>query len=379
MRRVEAACAAIALTIVVTGCGTSAVDRAPPQPDRPWHPMTDDGGGIVPGPASTAATNDGYVLPSNRALSEIPPGPPIDRGRVYSLVDLIDLAESTNPTTRIAWNDARRAALVAGIARSTYLPRLTATVAGAAIDTSSHDSGSNVQASSHGLISALTLEWLLFDFGERSSLVEAAEQTSVVSNIAFTAAHQRVIYDVSVAFYAHAASRAAVIAATHSQQNAAAVQAAAEDRFAHGVGTTVEVAQARQAAAQAELARVRANGAASDTYLALLAAVGISPLTQLDVADVSDRPLPVSSKTVDTFVTDALSRRPDLLGAYAAQKASQASLRAAEAEFMPKVFVAATGAYNSDDLTLAGIPSVGQQAATLNVSGNHYVGSVLAG
>ena len=37
---------------------------------------------------------------------------------------LIDLAERTNPNTRVAWNQARDAALAAGIAESQFLPRI---------------------------------------------------------------------------------------------------------------------------------------------------------------------------------------------------------------------------------------------------------------
>jgi outer membrane protein TolC len=91
---------------------------------------------------------------------------------------------------------------------------------------------------------------LLFDFGERAAVVSAAKQVSTIANIAFTAAHQQVIYKVSLAFYSHAAALARVDTADKALVNAQEVQAAAEARYAHGIGTTVEVAQARQATAQ---------------------------------------------------------------------------------------------------------------------------------
>jgi outer membrane protein TolC len=39
-------------------------------------------------------------------------------------------------------------------------------------------------------------------------------------------------------------------------------------------------------------------------------------------------------------VSEALARRPDVLAAYAVEKASMANVRAAEGDFRPKVFVA---------------------------------------
>src|SRR5260370_17026278 len=50
----------------------------------------------------------------------------IDPNHVYSLVELIDIAQRRNPATRVAWEQARQAAINVGIARAAYLPALTA-------------------------------------------------------------------------------------------------------------------------------------------------------------------------------------------------------------------------------------------------------------
>ncbi len=66
-------------------------------------------------------------------------------------------------------------------------------------------------------------------------------------------------------------------------------------------------------------------------------------------------------------------------GAYAAEKASLAAVRAANAEFMPKFFISASGTYSSGGLGITAIPSVGQQVPTLNINGNRFGGSIFAG
>ncbi len=79
-------------------------------------------------------------------------------------------------------------------------------------------------------------------------------------------------------------------------------------------------------------------------------------------------------------MADALGRRPDVLAAYAAQQASLESVKAARAEFMPKVFLSATGAYNNGHLGLTAIPGFGQQSSsTLNISENRFGVTVFAG
>lgn len=129
------------------------------------------------------------------------------------------------------------------------------------------------------------------------------------------------------------------------------MEAAANDRYKHSIGTVVEVSQAHQATAQAKLAVVQADGAAENAYLNLISAMGISPLTRINIAMVSHRRLsPSMTASLQSIISMALARRPDILTAYAAQKAANANVQAAVAEFMPKVFLAGTTAYNNGNL-----------------------------
>jgi len=384
MRGREGAIGVILASLWLSGCATSALDMAPERADRPWMPATTADGEIIAGVRGTSGAEGGYVLPADPALGQVPPPQAVDGSKIYVLPELIDLAESNNPTTRIAWNGARRIALAAGIAESAYLPKVTATVLGGYQGSNGSESALGTSFSSSGTatgtVSAVSLQWLLFDFGERDAVIGAAKQASAISNIAFTAAHQQVIYDVTLAFYAHAAAQARLATAIQSLKNAHSVQAAAEDRARHGIGTVIEVAQARQGAAQANLAVVQATGGAQDGYLTLITAMGISPLTKMKIADVSGRKLsPSMGAPVEAIITEALARRPDVQSAYAAQKASLAGIRASQAEFMPKFFVAATGAYTTGGLAVTALPSPGQESPTVNINGNHLGGSILAG
>jgi outer membrane protein len=365
----------LSVLALLAGCATSSLDLAPAAPDVPWTPATRADGEIVAGtPApATAPRSNSYVLPANpRAAGEAPAPAGLDRSHAYTLAELIDIAESHDPTTRVAWENARDAALATGIARATYLPDLTASVVGAY--QVSHS------ATLRGSISAVSLQWLLFDFGKRSAVVSEAEQLSVMANIGFTAAHQQLIYRVALAYYTHMAARARVGTADAALKNARDVQAAAESRRAHGIGTVVEVAQARQGTAQAELAQVYAIGQAQDTRLALLAAMGISPLTPIRIANPGQRKLSAALiGPIDQVVREALARRTDVLSAYAAHEASVAGLRAAEADFLPKVFLSSTGSYASNTADVSTLPGFGPLPPTLNLSGSHFGATVLLG
>jgi outer membrane protein TolC len=109
--------------------------------------------------------------------------------------------------------------------------------------------------------------------------------------------------------------------------------------------------------------------------------MGISPLTWIKIADIPERKLPSAvTDSVERIVADALGRRPDVLAAYAAQQASLENVRAARAEFLPKLFLSATEAYNTGRLNITAIPSLGQQSpGTVNLTGNRFGVTVFAG
>lgn len=372
---------------LLAACAATSPDLAPPSPNQPWRAPVDAAGNIRPARSASDAGGiaASHVLPSNPALGVLPPAPEsIDADHAYTLPELIDIAQANSPQTRVAWATARAAASAAGIARAAYLPHLSASAVGGyqRFDARNSTLGIGVDntVSGSGAVGALALQWLLFDFGERDAVVDATEQLSSASNIAFTFAHQRVIHEVSVAFYAHSAARTQVDNAEKALVNAREIEAAAQDRYKHGVGTVIDVAQAHQATAQAQLVRVRAQGAVQTTYLALIAAMGISPLTRLKVADVSGRKLSVSmAEPVERIVSEALARRPDMLAAYAAQKASLAKANAAEAAFKPKFFASAVATYGTGRLGVTALPSFDQQPITNNVTSRGPGGSVLFG
>ena len=326
-----------------------------------------------------------FVLSPNPDAGHIPvPRTALSRDHEYDLVELIDVAERENPETRLAWERARNVAIGEGMAASTYLPVITANVLGGYQGASGQNSsfGATVHNSGNvfGSVEAVSVEWLLFDFGGRKNIVGAARKLSDASNIAFTGAHQQVIYAVSIAYYAYVAAVERHQTAIKALTNAKEIEAAAEARYDHGEGTVIETAQARNLTAQAQLFVVNTQGAEQQAYAALLAATGVSPLETIRIAPVMHHLLStLDLAPVDQIVREALTRRPDVLAGYNMLQASQASVRVAEAQNRPKIFLAGTGAYVNGQLGLTAVPSIGEQLPTLNITGNQWNGTVLVG
>jgi len=68
-----------------------------------------------------------------------------------------------------------------------------------------------------------------------------------------------------------------------------------------------------------------------------------------------------------------------MLSAHAAQKVSLANLRAAQAAFLPKIFLSANGAYRTNNIDVVALPGLGGDAPTLNLSGHAAGFTVLLG
>src|SRR6202012_1491339 len=90
-----------------------AKDPAPPSADRPWAPPRL--GDYERELSGRSAREKGYG--SHTA---------VDLGRIYTLPELIDLAQRNNPETRVAWERARMAAAGIGLSESRYYPYLAA-------------------------------------------------------------------------------------------------------------------------------------------------------------------------------------------------------------------------------------------------------------
>ncbi len=97
----------LAMAFVLLAARGVQAQSAPVSPDHPWH-----------GPGEKTIEAEVRRLSDSR-LS-------IDAAKTYTLAELVDLAESHNPETRVAWERARAQAAAFGVARSELYPTLAA-------------------------------------------------------------------------------------------------------------------------------------------------------------------------------------------------------------------------------------------------------------
>jgi TolC family type I secretion outer membrane protein len=337
------------------GLAAHAADPAPPAPDKPWSP---------PGLAA-------YSAPLTNQAAYAANEPRLDENKVYDLPELIDIAERSHPETRVAWERARAAAAAVGLSQSAYYPYLAASAAAGFQHGPAPFLTEVVSASAAQENVALSLDWLLLDFGERQAAVDAARQQLMAANVTFNATHQQIVFAVTKGFYDFNTARQNVAVVESSRQAAQTVNDAAQARFDHGLATKTDLLQARQQTAEADYELAAARGNLDDARVALVESLGVFPSTQLQVAEVADRDLNGDfDDSLDRLIDHALASRPDLVAKLAAVRAAQAQVKQARADFYPKVAVGASVGWEKLDVNAYDSPYVGNSKPdyTLGIS-----------
>lgn len=327
--------------------------------------------GLLSGCLSTSQPNSSsnnlsapppFALPPQPELSQFPPVEDIQSDYEYDLAELIHLAQTHNPATRIAWQEAEQAALAAGMVKATYLPMITASVvAGRQSFHTQHNIDLahllNIETRSkdtaHGVVPALTLSWLLFDFGRREAAHQAAVELTTVQKAKFNTAHQLIVFNVARHYFEYNAARQKTLLSAQHYEQSDRLLKAAQARYEAGVGTQIDIAQAKQLKAQARLFWVQQQGIERDSYNGLLKAMGLAPTVQLRIKNTADRPLPpLQALPSDTELQQALANRPDLMAADAAVRAAEQGVELVKADYRPTVGLVAVAATGSASLNM---------------------------
>ena len=329
--------------LLLCACNNTS-NLAPPAPDAPAPFPSSEGATSTPAPAVVGPVK--FTIPPNTAV-EFPSAAEIDSNRIYGLVELIDIAQRRNPATRVAWEEARQAAIKVGIAQAAFLPTLTASAL-AGYERLAFPMPTNLvpagfaTSNNREFVPAVSVKYLLLDFGGRAATVEEASQLSIAANADFTTAHQKLIYAVARAYFILDGANATVRAAQQGLADARVLQDSAEALNRRGLGTVVAVDLARRSTAQAQFDLSQTYTAQKNAMSSLLEAMDLPPTTKLRVASASGRPLPPrTAHTVDDVLRGALRRRPDLLAEVAKLRATDANIAAARSELLPKISLSA--------------------------------------
>lgn len=290
---------------------------APPAPGKVWH------------------TKDEASL---RSQSEPAAEYALDPNKVYTLAELVDLAEQHNPATRLAWQQAKARAAALGVARSALYP----TVAAVAVANTARVRvllNSAFYRQTYGSFTPeLHLDYLVFDFGGRSGAIDEAKANLLASDLAFNDTHLKIIFAVTSAYYRLLNAVGLQDAVEASLKNAQAVEDDAQDRLNHGLATKPDVLEATASRAQAQYDLQAAAGAEEIARGDLATALGLAPGTGYQVETIDALKMPDGlGESVDAAIARAFAQRPDLQELFAKLKASDAVVKQARSAYFPSL------------------------------------------
>jgi outer membrane protein len=309
-----------AIPLLIVLVVTPALSQSPPAAsDRPWR-----------------SSEEQQIANERKDLRR--PALAIDPNKLYSLPELIDLAESYNPETRVAWERARAQAAALGIARSALFPTLSA-VALSSVEREEVPFFSQFfRTTVADFEVSLALNYTIFDFGARRGRIDAEKARLLAANLGFNDVHRILIFQVQQAYYRLLNGAGQEIAARTSLANAETVQRAAEERLRNGLGTLPDVLEARSATAQAEYDLQAVLGTEEIARGDLATALGASAVARIQVQPLSEISVPDSAgETVEQAIDHALDQRPDLLADIAGIRAANAERKQARAAYYPSL------------------------------------------
>ena len=290
--------------------------------------------------------------------SDFQPCRPASTGMSLSLAAVVDAALCANPQTREVWASARVQAAQVGVAKSAYLPSISANAASGRV----RSNGINLDQRELGASVSL----LLFDFGGRAAALESAQALQAAANATQDATIQSVFLAAVQNYYQVLATQAALDAAKESEKAFLESFKAADARYKAGVATSADKLQAQTAWSQGLLNRIKAEGDVKNAQGALANVIGrdANRTVLIEVANQTNPP-DRFEQNVDSLVEQARQRRPDLKAAEAQVRAAAANVDVVKATGRPTLSLGInTSDQHTQGLAEAKTSSIG---VTLNI------------
>ncbi len=278
-------------------------------------------------------------LKTHQEIRSVPAGAcdaPLPQDKPLALADVVHYALCNNPDTRISWAEVLGNAAKLGSSRATYLPSVDVSASLARSDTTG-------TAAVNTVTPAVSLSYLLFDFGGREATVESTKQGLIASDYAHSATLQSVLFSVIQAYYQLYSSTAAVDAAKETVKSGKASLDAAAARYKVGVSTIADKLQAETAYAQALLKETQAENEMQVDRGILANVMGLSPEAAFAISTNAPEELDAEfSGDITAMLEQARQSRPDLVASEAQIKSAMAGLRVQQADGLPNLSVSAS-------------------------------------
>lgn len=292
-------------------------------------------------------------------------------GQALGLEKAVDLALCSNPKIKNAWLGIKVQSAAVGIAQAAFLPTVTANLAWERTASGYPDSPIPASVVS-GNTAYASLNWRLFDFGERNAERSAANFALLAAIKSHDAMLQKVMEDTIQAYFDAQTAFAVWQAKLEDETLADATLASAVRREGRGAMARGDTLQAARAQARALLERNRALGDYRKACAVLVYMMGMPAGADIVLAGVDSGTDTWSVKLQHTraelaaWLEQVRRSHPSILAARSQWDAALATVKANQAAGRPTVDFSAN--FYKNGYPNQGVSATGSHVGTLGVA-----------
>jgi TolC family type I secretion outer membrane protein len=284
---------------------------------------------IASGPAAQAYD----PLKTEKEISTTAPAPcsnNLAAEKPLALSEAVNLALCNNPQTREAWANVLAGADALGSARAAYLPTVngTAGLQRSVLHGTVNDAATTASP-------AVSLDYLLFDFGARSAAEERTRQALISADYTRNSTLQNIIFAAVQSYYQLLSAQATTGASAETLTAAKASLEAATVRHEVGSATIADQLQAETAYRQADLQSEQSRNQEQIAKGILANVMGVRPDTVFTLQQSPSAAIPAFQKSIADMMEQAKKQRPDIASAAADLAASRENIQLQKANGLP--------------------------------------------
>jgi len=307
--------------LFLSGCVTT---KAPSTFLEPWRPD------------NTSFDKKYSKIEENDAVWRKIRGQEFDTSRRYGLLELAVVALQNNPSTRIAWENARSVEAQKHQAESAWYPTVQGTFdleQSKTVEKSKLPTDNNINYGP-----SIGATFLLMDCGKRDANIRMQTWNLYAANYTFNQSIEDLILSVSKAYYELYSAQAMVKAAESDVQNTKTDYEAANEKFSAGLVTRLDVLQALSNYEDSRYSLEDAKGKLKTAQGTLAQVLGFSADTPIKIKSPWwNIPTDIQKADIKKMIEEALITRPDIDKSRTTFKAKEEAVKAAMSDLFPKV------------------------------------------
>ena len=266
-----------------------------------------------------------------------------------SLPDLMQIAVCNNPALSAEYMLLKSKEAALGASKGQYLPNITLTGQGTLQENKVENVSGTTRTEPY--FATASAQWLIYDFGGRSSQVGQNKALLSATNYSYNAALQELILKVNNAYLSVLSARASLDSYKESNKTYQRAYQESKKRYDLGMVNLVDKLQAKTSYEQSQLQVVKAENNLRQAQGNLATLLNLNPATEIKLSAIKDDGFITKLEAGDEIqklMQEALNSRPELKAGESSVLASKESISYARTGALPSLSAIANGTYRDN-------------------------------